>query len=207
MLLRRPCRHQLGSLAADEETPNGERLRHFLVGANLCAVNTVIWEGDGAAWVPTRERPRRIDFVAVSLPEMLRVKRCWVASELDVATVRDDHYAVVVDLETMCPLLMRNLVCREAFQQDLERIQVGTAGIHVDEHHAVCMRAIQDLAQKHFGRQKQEPRKHWLWNFMDCVKVLRRVKRMVCENSSVSSNVRRLRGGKTGKNETSTTKK
>ena len=40
-------------------------------------------------------------FVAVSLPEMLRVKRCWVASELDVATVRADHCAVVVDLETM----------------------------------------------------------------------------------------------------------
>ena len=142
------------------------------------------------------ERPRRIDSVAVSLPKTLRATRCWVASELDVATVRDDHYAVVVDLETMlclpragnrqreavkhCPLLMRNPVRREAFQQDLERIQVGTAGIHVDEHHAVCMRAIQDLAQKHFGRQKQEPRKHWLtlrtWTLMDCVKVLRRVK-------------------------------
>ena len=34
------------------------------------------------------------------------------------------------------------------FSEDLERIQVGTAGIHVDEHHAVCMRTIQDLAQK-----------------------------------------------------------
>ena len=39
--------------------------------------------------------------MAVSLLEMLRVKKCWVASELDVATVlRDDHYPVVVDLET-----------------------------------------------------------------------------------------------------------
>ena len=38
--------------------------------------------------------------MAVSLPEMLRVKKCWVASELDVATVRDDHYPAVVDLET-----------------------------------------------------------------------------------------------------------
>ena len=28
---------------------------------------------------------------------MLRVKRCGVASLLDVATVRDDHYAVVVE--------------------------------------------------------------------------------------------------------------
>ena len=34
------------SLNADQETPNGERLRHFLVGANLCAVNTVICVGD-----------------------------------------------------------------------------------------------------------------------------------------------------------------
>ena len=50
--------------------------------------------------VPTRGRPRRIDFVAVSLPEMLRVKKRWVASELGVATVRDDHHPVVVDLET-----------------------------------------------------------------------------------------------------------
>ena len=40
----------VGSLAADQDTPNGERLRHFLVGANLCAVNTVICEGDGATW-------------------------------------------------------------------------------------------------------------------------------------------------------------
>ena len=31
---------------------------------------------------------------------MLRVKKCGVASELDVATVRDDHYPEVVDLET-----------------------------------------------------------------------------------------------------------
>ena len=87
-----------GSLTADQEQPNGERLRHFLVGANLCTETTVICEGD---WVPTRERPRRSDFVAVSLPEMLRVKRCWVASELGVATGRDDHHAVVVDLETV----------------------------------------------------------------------------------------------------------
>ena len=47
--------------------------------------------------VPTREKPRRIDFVAVFLPQMFRVKRCWVASELDVAA-RDDHCAVVVDV-------------------------------------------------------------------------------------------------------------
>ena len=88
----------VGSLAADEETLNGERLHRFLVGANLCAVNTVICEGDGATWVPTRRRPKRIDFVAVSLPDTVRVKRCWVASELVVATVRVDHYAVVLDL-------------------------------------------------------------------------------------------------------------
>ena len=114
----------------------------------------MICEGD---WVPTRERPRRSDFVAVSLPEMLRVKRCWVASELDVAPVPDDHYAVVVDLETVwcfprvgsrhrnakhCALRMRNPMCREAFQHDLERAQLGTADIHVDEHHAVCVLAI-----------------------------------------------------------------
>ena len=44
----------VGSLNADQETPNGERLLHFLVGANLCAVNTVICGRDGATWVPTR---------------------------------------------------------------------------------------------------------------------------------------------------------
>ena len=88
----------VGNLAADEETLNGERLHRFLVGANLSAVNTVICEGDGATWVPTRRRVKRIDFVAVSLPDTVRVKRCWVASELVVATVRDDHYAVVLDL-------------------------------------------------------------------------------------------------------------
>ena len=52
-------------------------------------MNTVTCEG--ATWVPARERRRRIDSVAVSFPEMVRVKRCWVASELNVATVRDDH--------------------------------------------------------------------------------------------------------------------
>ena len=87
----------------------------------------------------------------------------------------DDHYAVVVDLETMwcfprvgsrhrgaehCALRMRNPMCREAFQHDLERAQLGTADIHVDEHHAVCIRAIQRLARKHCGCQKQGPRKH-----------------------------------------------
>ena len=50
--------------------------------------------------------------------------------------------------KALLPADVRNPVCREAFQQDLERIQVGTYGIHVDEHHAVCMRTIQDLAQK-----------------------------------------------------------
>ena len=87
-----------------------------------------------------------------------------------MATVRDDHYAVVVDLETMicfprigsrhrkakhCTLRIRNPVCRRAFQLDLETIQVGTAGTHVNEHHAVCMRAIQYLARKYSGCQKQ----------------------------------------------------
>ena len=140
-------------------------------------------------------RPRRIDFVAVSLPEMLKVKKCWVASELDVATVRDDHYPVVVDLETvvclpkngnrqrkptkLCALRLRNQVCREAFQKDLEGIQGGTPCEHVDEHHAVCIRAIKDLARRHFESQEQGPRKHWIslrtWTLMDCVKVLRRL--------------------------------
>ena len=35
----------VGSLSADQETPNGERLHRFLVGADLCAVNTVTCEG------------------------------------------------------------------------------------------------------------------------------------------------------------------
>ena len=35
----------VGSLSADQETPNGERLHRFLVGVELCAVNTVICEG------------------------------------------------------------------------------------------------------------------------------------------------------------------
>ena len=78
------------------------------------------------------------------LPEMLRVKKCWVASELDVATVRDDHYPVVVDLETfvclpktgkrkatkLCALRLRNQECREAFQKDLEGSQGGTPCKH-----------------------------------------------------------------------------
>ena len=80
MMRRRMCElmHMVGwgRLSADPETPNGERFHRFLVGADLCAVNTVFCEGDGATWVPTRGRPRRIDFVAVSLPEMLRVKKC-----------------------------------------------------------------------------------------------------------------------------------
>ena len=32
----------VGSLSADQETPNGERLNRFFVGADLCAVNTVL---------------------------------------------------------------------------------------------------------------------------------------------------------------------
>ena len=117
-----------------------------------------------------------------------------------MATVRDDHCPVVVDLGTMlcfpragsrhrkakhCTLRMRNPVCREAFQHDLERIQMGAADIHVDDNHAVCMRAIQCLARKHLVCQKQGPRKHWLTlrtrTLMDCVNVLRRMKRMACE--------------------------
>ena len=76
-------------------------------------------------------------------------------------------------------------MCREAFQRDLEGIQGGTPCEHVDEHHAVCIRAIQDLAWRHFESQKQGPRKHWIslrtWTLVDCVKVLRRLMRMVCE--------------------------
>ena len=75
----------------------------------------------------------------------------------------------------------RNQVCREAFQKDLEGIQGGTPC----KHHAVCIRAIQDLARRHFESQKQGPRKHWIslrtWTLMDCVKVLCRLIRMVCE--------------------------
>ena len=84
-----------------------------------------------------------------------------------------------------CALRLRNQVCREAFQKDLEGMQGGTPCKHVDEHHAVCIRAIQDLARRHFEGQKQGPRKHWIslrtWTLMDCVKVLRRLMRMVSE--------------------------
>ena len=113
--------------------------------------------------------------------------------------MRDDHYPVVVDLETFvclpkagkrkatkfCSPRLRNQECREAFQKDLEGIQGGTPCKHVDEHHAVCIRAIQDLARRHFESQKQGPRKHWIslrsWTLMDCVKVLRRLMRMVTQ--------------------------
>ena len=37
-----PASKHVGSLSADPETPNGERLHRFLVGADLCAVNTVL---------------------------------------------------------------------------------------------------------------------------------------------------------------------
>ena len=64
-------------------------------------------------------------------------------------------------------------------------VQGGTPCKHVDEHHAVCIRAIQDLARRHLESQKQGPRKHRIslrtWTLMDCVKVLRRLKRMVCD--------------------------
>ena len=191
----------VGSMAADEQTPNGE-LHRFLVGANLCAANAVICEGDGAAWVPTRRRPRRIDFVAVSLLEIVKVKRCWVASELDVATVRDDHCAVVVDLETMlclpragnghrraakhCHPLMRNLVRREVFQQDLFRWE-QLASMLMNTTLCACGRS-RIWRRNYFGCQTQGPRKHWLtfrtWTFMDCVKLLRRVKRMACQTQA-----------------------
>ena len=48
----------------------------------------------------------------------------------------------------------------------------------------MCVRAIHDLARRHFESQKQGPRKHWIslrtWTLMDCVKVLCRLMRMVC---------------------------
>ena len=85
----------------------------------------------------------------------------------------------------LCALRLRNQVCREAFQKDLEGIQGGTPCKHDDEHHAVCIRVIQNLARRHFESQKQGPRKHWIslrtWTLKDCVKVLRRLMRMVCE--------------------------
>ena len=103
---------------------------------------------------------------------------------------------MVVDLETFvclpktgkrkatkfCSLRLRNQECRDAFQKDLEGVQGGTPCKHVDEHDAVCIRAI---ARRHFESQKQGPRKHWIslrtWTLMECVKVLRRLKRMVCD--------------------------
>ena len=124
-----------------------------------------------------------------------QLHRCWVASERDVATVRDDHDAVVVDVSRTgtrhrkakhCTLRMRNPVCRKAFQQDLEGIHVGTAGIHVDKHHAVCMRAIQDLPRKHFGCRKNKDQasigsRCGRGPLSIVSSVFRRMKRMACE--------------------------
>ena len=62
-------------------------------------------------------------------------RRCFLSREL----------ATRIAIRKHCSLLMRNQVRREAFQQDLESIQVGTAGIRVDEHHAVRMRTIQEV--------------------------------------------------------------
>ena len=59
------------------------------------------------------------------------------------------------------------------------------SGVCQQRDHAVYIRPIQDLARRHFESQKQGPRKHWIslrtWTLMDCVKVLRRLMRMVCE--------------------------
>ena len=128
-----PTSKHVGSLSADQETPDGERLHRFLVGAEIC----------------------------VCLPKNGNRQR---------------------KATKLCALRLRNQVCREVFQKDLEGIQGGTPCKHVDEHHAVCIRAIQDLARRHFESQKQGPRKHWIsLRLMDCVKVLRRLTRMVCE--------------------------
>ena len=107
--------------------------------------------GPGATWKSSTGRESRIDFLG-GPPTLLRAPMdTWVARDLDVATIRDDHYPVVVKLLWhAAPLreavswhtpIMNRIACvegpaAEAFKHALSLLSLPPPSTPVDAIHA-----------------------------------------------------------------------
>ena len=93
------CRVSVSSLFIQRlKTLNGHLFYLWMRQLGICAFSTFRCKGPGATWRPTLNTLRRIDVVCGPDWLMGFPFDTWVATDLDVATVREDHYPTVADL-------------------------------------------------------------------------------------------------------------
>ena len=136
----------------EEETVNGALFHAWLLRLRICAFSTFRCKGHGGTWRSSAGHLRRIDYVCGS-QHLLAVEFdvVVVAREFDVATVRDDHFPVILELvwratacwtapswaiATMHRQSVPEWVAAENFKRALQLAPVCPSSLPVDEHHA-----------------------------------------------------------------------
>ena len=86
----------LGTVGADEENDNGGRLRIFLEGQGMIALNTLTADAADKTWSDSSGHGHRIDYVCTDAALADHIVRAGVLQSIDLATAeRSDHNAVV----------------------------------------------------------------------------------------------------------------
>ena len=88
----------VGDAHAEPESSNGSLVHAWMLQLRLCDFSTFRCRGPGGTWMSSTGHVRRIDYICG--PQRLAALPfdIVVASELDVATVRDDHYSVILEI-------------------------------------------------------------------------------------------------------------
>ena len=88
----------VGPVHPEAETLNGYFFHLWMRQLGICAFSTFRCKGSGATGRSTQNTLRRIDFVCGLSWLMGFPHDTWVATNLDVATVKDDHCPTVAEL-------------------------------------------------------------------------------------------------------------
>ena len=64
----------------------------------MVAFNTFHCRGLGATWCSPLGTQRRLDFICGPVSSLALLEATWVARDLDVASIRDDHFPVIAQV-------------------------------------------------------------------------------------------------------------
>ena len=164
----------VGATHADTETRNGHYFHRWMHQLGICALSTFRCKGPGATWRSTQNTLRRIDFVCAPCWLMGFPFDTWVASNLDVATKKDDHFPTVAELlwqplPPCCPvswntpLMSRASLKDEAssahFRHWLSLVPVPPVCTPVEAHHAYVVSVLQEVGALFFPVQRKDEKK------------------------------------------------
>jgi hypothetical protein len=171
------CSESVGSVLAEVETVNGWLFHQWLLASRAAAFSTFRAKGPVATWRSSTGHLRRIDYVCGDMQSLGRHFDTWVDYEIDVATVREDHYPAVLEMvwqpvahcelaQWHTPLMDRAALkageAARVFQDTISQLAVPDVATPVDAFHAYVLRTCQVQGSLCFPIPESIPRKEWL---------------------------------------------